>query len=118
MIYVGLDRGAKNASLHWYLAITEDGTMFKHEDKGTLKEVFEYVEEMKKKTEKDVVICFDHWGAPSQIVEMAEFVSEHKGIHLELIKISGDRISELRAEQVAVNTIQKVIEKATTPATQ
>lgn len=118
MIYVGLNRGAKNANLHWYLAITENGTIFKHEDKDTLKEVLEYVEEMKKETGKEVVICFDHWGAPSQIVEMAEFVSERKGIRLELTKISGDRISELRAEQVAVNTIQKIIERATTPATQ
>ena len=118
MIYVGLDRGAKNANLHWYLAITEDGTMFKHEDKDTLKEVLEYVEEMQKEAAKDVVICFDHWGASSQIVEMAEFVSEHKGIRLELTKIGGDRLSKLKAEQVAVNAIQKVIEKATTPAEQ
>lgn len=113
MIYVGLNRGVRNAKLHWYLAITEDGEKFKHEDKVELKEVFESVAEIHRESGKEVVICFDSWGAPSQIVEMAEFVSKHDGIHLELMKIGGERISKLRAEQVAVNAIEKVIEKAT-----
>ena len=39
MIYVGLTKGIINATAHWYLAVTEDGTTFKNEDKDTLKEV-------------------------------------------------------------------------------
>ena len=63
MIYVGLTKGIINATAHWYLAVTEDGTTFKNEDKDTLKEV---------------AICFDHWGASSWIAEIAEFVSKHE----------------------------------------
>ena len=63
MIYVGLTKGIINATAHWYLAVTEDGTTFKNEDKDTLKEVLKCVEEMQKDTLKEVAICFDHWGA-------------------------------------------------------
>lgn len=28
MIYVGLTKGIINATAHWYLAVTEDGTTF------------------------------------------------------------------------------------------
>ena len=78
MIYVGLTKGIINATAHWYLAVTEDGTTFKNEDKDTLKEVLKCVEEMQKDTLKEVAICFDHWGASSWIAEIAEFVSKHE----------------------------------------
>ena len=84
MIYVGLTKGIINATAHWYLAVTEDGTTFKNEDKDTLKEVLKCVEEMQKDTLKEVAICFDHWGASSWIAEIAEFVSKHEHLHLEL----------------------------------
>ena len=82
MIYVGLTKGIINATAHWYLAVTEDGTTFKNEDKDTLKEVLKCVEEMQKDTLKEVAICFDHWGASSWIAEIAEFVSKHEHLHL------------------------------------
>lgn len=53
MIYVGLTKGIINATAHWYLAVTEDGTTFKNEDKDTLKEVLKCVEEMQKDTLKE-----------------------------------------------------------------
>lgn len=87
MIYVGLTKGIINATAHWYLAVTEDGTTFKNEDKDTLKEVLKCVEEMQKDTLKEVAICFDHWGASSWIAEIAEFVSKHEHLHLELTKV-------------------------------
>lgn len=114
MIYVGLAKGIINATAHWYLAVTEDGTTFKNEDKDTLKEVLEYAEEAQKETGKEVAICFDHWGASSWIAEIAEFVSKHEHIHLELTKVGGERINKLMAEQIAINAIKK----ATTPAAQ
>ena len=88
MIYVGLTKGIINATAHWYLAVTEDGTTFKNEDKDTLKEVLKCVEEMQKDTLKEVAICFDHWGASSWIAEIAEFVSKHEHLHLELTKVA------------------------------
>ena len=114
MIYVGLTKGIINATAHWYLAVTEDGTTFKNEDKDTLKEVLKCVEEMQKDTLKEVAICFDHWGASPWIAEIAEFVSKHEHLHLELTKVGGERINKLMAEQIAINAI----EKATTPAAQ
>ena len=53
-------------------------------------------------------------GASSWIAEIAEFVSKHEDLHLELTKLGGERINKLMAEQIAINAI----EKATTPAAQ
>lgn len=107
MIYVGLVKGVIGATAHWYLAVTEDGITFKNEDKGTIKEVLEYAEEMQKETGKEVAFCFDHWGASSRIAEIAEFVSKHEHLHLELAKVGGERINKLMAEQIAINAIEK-----------
>lgn len=87
MIYVGLTKGIINATAHWYLAVTEDGTTFKNEDKDTLKEVLKCVEEMQKDTLKEVAICFDHWGASSWIAEIAEFVSKHEHLHFPYVNL-------------------------------
>lgn len=107
MIYVGISKAIINATAHWFLAITEDGVTFKNEEKDTLKEMLEYAEETQKETGKEVTICFDHWGASSWVAEIAEFVSKHEYIRLELTKVGGERINKLMAEQIAINAIEK-----------
>ncbi len=107
MLFIGLSKGVRDHIRHYFIAITEDGETFDNREKETLEDTIEEIKKIQEETGKEINICFDHWGAASTIIEIAEMVSQNKDIHLILAKIGGERESQVKAEQIAINAMKE-----------